>query len=294
MPRNLDDAIASYTTYLLTAAGRSRATAENYARDLEQFMEFSGVGKLAALDRRAVLKWLNSLYEREMSPRSMSRKLSSLRGFVTWAMEHNLLKSDPIPPELSMPRELYMPHSVSEEEVQRIIEAAAGSDPLTVRDRAMLELLYATGMRVSELCSLRQLDLHLADGFATVTGKGSKQRVVPLGQYAIDATGEWLPLRGAVCPAARGLAEVFVSKRGPISRSTVFRIVKRYAAAAGVDDVSPHTFRHSCASHLLEHGMDLRLVQELLGHASLETTQVYTHIEKRRLRQVYDRCHPLA
>lgn len=294
MPRTLDDAIANYTAYLLTAAGRSRATAENYARDLEQFMEFSGVGKMSALDRSAVLKWLNSLYEREMAPRSMARKLSSLRGFVTWAVEHNLLKSDPIPPDLSMPRELYLPHALSEEEVMRIIEAAAGTDPLDIRDRAMLELLYATGMRVSELCGLGQLDLHLADGFATVTGKGSKQRVVPLGQYAIEATGEWLPLRGAVCPAARGLAEVFVSQRGPISRSTVFRIVKRCAAVAGVDDVSPHTFRHSCASHLLAHGMDLRLVQELLGHASLETTQVYTHIEKQRLRQVYDECHPLA
>ena len=129
-----------------------------------------------------------------------------------------------------------------------------------------------------------------------VTGKGSKQRLVPLGQYALDSLRRYLEDgRGALCPRAHSCDEVFLTRRGPISRSQVFRLVKKYAALAGVKSaVSPHTFRHSCASHLLAHGADLRLVQELLGHASLATTEVYTHIERTRMREVYDACHPLA
>jgi integrase/recombinase XerD len=169
------------------------------------------------------------------------------------------------------------------------------SHAASLRDRAIVEVLYASGMRVSELTGLQLVDLHFGEGFAMVTGKGSKQRLVPLGQYAIEALGEYFTFREVLCKAAHQHGEVFLSQRGPISRSQVFRIIKDCAARAGVKGkVSPHTFRHSCASHMLAHGADLRLVQELLGHSALSTTQVYTHIEKTRLRQVYDACHPMA
>lgn len=291
-----DDAIARFCTYLLTAGGRSRATVDGYSRDLEQFAVLAEIGRLAELDRSAVLRWINELYDREYARRSLARKLSALRAFISWAIEYNLLEADPIPAEIKLPRELYLPHAIAESEVEAMLTAADGDDPVSIRDHTMLEVLYATGMRVSELTGLNVIDLHLAEGFATVTGKGNKQRVVPLGQYAINALKRWLDgPRSAMCKNASRHGEVFLTKRGPISRSTVFRRVQHHAQAAGIKaHVSPHTLRHSCASHLLAHGMDLRLVQELLGHASLATTQVYTHIEKSRLRAVYDQCHPMA
>jgi site-specific recombinase XerD len=295
-----DDAVAQFAAYLLTAGGRARATVDAYGRDLEQFAELSGVGDTAALDKLAVLRWLNKLAELELAGRSRSRKLSALRSFCTWAREYGLLDADPVPREISAPRALYLPHALTEAEVLAIINAATPpegvQDPAWLRDRAIMETLYASGMRVSELCGLELLDLHPAEGFALVTGKGSKQRLVPLGQYALEALAAYLELgRGVLCERAGMHAEVFLTRRGPVSRSQVFRLVQKYAQLAGVTaHVSPHTFRHSCASHMLAHGADLRLVQELLGHANLATTEIYTHIEKSRLRQVYDATHPLA
>jgi integrase/recombinase XerD len=294
---DFSEAVRQFAAHLLTARGRARATAESYRGDLLQFSEVTGVRILGDLTRAAVLRWLDELAARELSPRSRARKLSALRTFCSWAVEYGLLERDPIPAETSAPPALRLPRALSEAEVAAIIAAAdrnAGAEGL--RDRAMLEALYATGMRVSELCSLRLIDLRLAEGFAIVTGKGGKQRLTPLGQYAIDAVREYLAQgRGVLCPGAVSRDEVFLTRRGPISRSQVFRIVKRYAALAGITaQVSPHTFRHSCASHLLARGADLRLVQELLGHASLATTEIYTHIDKARLRKVYDECHPMA
>jgi integrase/recombinase XerD len=296
------DAVAAFSVYLLTARGRSRATVDSYVRDLTQFAELARVVRLDALTRAAVVAWLNAAAEREFAARSRARKLSALRSFVHWALEYGYLPADPIPAEVANPRSLYLPYALTEGEVGSILGAAGcdlpaqALDPPAVRDRAILEVLYASGMRVSELCSLKLLALQLGEGFAIVTGKGSKQRLVPLGQPAVAAVRDYLDgPRAALCPQAAGHAEVFLSRRGPVSRSFVFRRVKHYAALAGIaHDISPHTFRHSCASHLLAHGADLRLVQELLGHASLTTTQIYTHIEKSRLRSVYDQCHPLA
>jgi site-specific recombinase XerD len=294
-------ALARYCAYLLTARGRARLTVANYRRDLEQFAQLASVDALAQFDRDAALRWLGELSKLQLAPRSLARKLSALRGFAAWAVEYSLIERDPVPREASAPRSLKLPHALTEGEVLAILNAADTSgpleanDPATVRDRAILEVLYASGMRVSELCGLRLDALQLGEGFAVVLGKGSKQRLTPLGQCAILALSAYLAgPRAQLCAQAERHAEVFLSTRGPLSRSQVFRLVKKYAALAGVARVSPHTFRHSCASHLLAHGADLRLVQELLGHASLSTTQIYTHIEKSRLRSVYDQAHPLA
>lgn len=307
MPRSaesLDDAVAQFATHLLTAGGRARATVDSYSRDLEQFGELATVSSMAQLDRHAVLRWLNALYARGFSGRSLKRKLSALRGFVSWAMDYGRLAADPIPPDISLPRAMYLPHALAESEISAILDAVprpvAGSHDSAsleaVRDLALLETLYATGMRVSELCALQLVDLQLSEALLFVTGKGSKRRLAPLGRYAITALEDYLGFaRAALNRRAAGLPEVFLTQRGPISRSQVFRIVKRYAALAGISqEVSPHTFRHSCASHLLARGADLRLVQELLGHANLATTQIYTHVELSRIRKVYDACHPLA
>jgi len=229
-----DDAIARFATYLLTAGGRSRATVDGYSRDLEQFCELTGVGQLDALDRAAVLRWLNLLYEREYSARSIARKLSALRSFISWALEHGLLTADPVPPETSLPRTLYLPHAISEDEVAAMIGKASGDDTQSSRDHAILETLYATGMRVSELCGLTLTALQLAEGFATVSGKGGKQRLVPLGQCAINALKRYLDsARDELCPSAPRHGEVFLTRRGPISRSTVFRLVQKYARCPG-------------------------------------------------------------
>ena len=291
-----DDAIARFAAYQLTAGGRSQATVDNYSRDLEQFAALSKTGSLSALDRKAVLRWLNGLSELELAPRSRSRKLSALRSFVGWLIEYGYLEENPIPPDIGSPQALQLPHALTEGEIEAMLHAAEGDEPVTMRDRAIMETLYASGMRVSELTGLQLLDLQLDEGFTIVTGKGNKQRLVPLGGYAIESIQLYLgKARGLLCQRAAQYGEVFLTKRGPISRATVFRIVKKYAVAAKVkSNVSPHTFRHSCASHLLAHGADLRLVQELLGHASLSTTQIYTHIEKSRLRKVYDQTHPMA
>ena len=285
-----------FAAHQLAARGHAQATIDSYSRDLKQFARISGVDTVGGLSKEAVVGWLVELGRRELSPRSRSRKLSALRAFVAWAMEYGYLDADPVPREVATARALYLPHALTEPEVGAIIAAAKEGNPAGLRDRAILEALYASGMRVSELASLKLLDLHLAEGFALVTGKGGKPRLVPLGQYAIDALGQYLELaRGALCKSAGMHGEVFLTRRGPISRATVFRLVKKYAALANIKrSVSPHTFRHSCASHMLAHGAGLRLVQELLGHARLSTTQVYTHIEKSRLRAVYETSHPMA
>lgn len=293
---SLSEAIVQFSAYLLTAGGRARSTVDSYRRDLEQFADITGVEQLAEINSSHVQTWLAELRKSELSASSLARKLSALRSFVSWATDFGHLAKNPIPKETTAPKALYLPHAMDQSEVQAILDAAQGQGFADLRDCALLETLYASGMRVSELCNLALVDLQLGEGFTMVTGKGNKQRLVPLGHYAVAALGRYLAeSRGMLCRRAAMFGEVFLSTRGPLSRSTAFRIVKKYALLAGIKlKVSPHTFRHSCASHMLAGGADLRLVQELLGHASLTTTQIYTHIEKSRLRKAYDQTHPLA
>jgi len=292
----LDDAIAQFAAYLLTAGGRSRATVDSYSSDLEQFAGSSGIGRLEDLDKKAILNWLKAMTEAEYASSSRSRKISALRSFINWAVEFNLIQQNPVPDSLALPKALYLPSALSQVDVKRLIDAVQGDSAEQLRDRALLETLYASGMRVSEAAGLQMVDLYLSEGFCMVTGKGNKQRLAPLGSYALEALRDYLNnARSSVCNKADSFSEVFISRRGPISRHTIFRIVKKYASLAGIKaTVSPHTLRHSCASHLLENGADLRFVQELLGHASLSTTQIYTHIDRTRLRQIYEQAHPLA
>lgn len=304
-------AVEQYCAWLLAARGRSPATIAAYRRDLAQFAAEAGVTSLAGLDRTAVLAWLDAAARRELAPRSRARKLSALRGICQWALEERLITQNPLPQELGSPRALYLPKALSEEQVLALLGAVA-IPPLAegqrailsraqaLRDKALLEVLYASGMRISEACGLRLDSLFLSEGFCVVTGKGNKQRLTPLGRHATAALSDYLAQgRDSLCRQSGAYQEVLLTQRGPLSRSQAFRIVKHYAAlardaGASIPSVSPHTLRHSCATHMLAHGADLRLVQELLGHASLSTTQVYTHVELSRLQAAYKKAHPLA
>ena len=232
---DFDDAVARFCTYQLTARGRARTTVDQYGSELEQFSELAKVKQLSGLDRMAILRWLNKLAELQLAPASRAKKLSALRSFVGWALEFGLLDADPIPQEVSLPASFKLPYALTEAEVTAIINAAAeGAGPKDIRDHAIIETLYATGMRVSELCTLELDSLQLGEGFAVVTGKGDKQRLVPLGQHALDAISRWLSgPRAQVCSQAAAHREVFLSQRGPISRSMVYRIVQKYARLAG-------------------------------------------------------------
>ncbi len=283
---------------LAVERGLSPRTVEAYRGDLERLGGWLGSGpgvELEAADGRLLAEHLRWLHRREISPRSMARALAAMRGFYAWLVEEKVRADDPTA-HLVAPRKFTrLPRVLDEEEVERLLAAPDVGTPGGVRDRAMLELLYATGLRVSELVGLRLPQLMSAGGYLIAFGKGSKERVVPVG----EAAERWLArFLSEVRPAwAKGRHDaVFVNRRGlPMTRQGFWKILKAYGRAAGIErPLSPHVLRHSFATHLLEHGADLRAVQTMLGHADISTTEIYTHVHRERLRGVYDRFHPRA
>ena len=238
--------------------------------------------------------YLMNLAARGLSPATIRRRLSAIRGFYAFLVEMELLDSDPTE-GLDNPRTWkHLPQVLSLDEVERLLQAPPGDNPRGLRDRAMLEVLYATGVRVSELVSLRLVDLDMERGFLKVLGKGKKERVVPLGEEAIGWLRRYLEVRGEL--DKKGSAYLFLSNRGgPMTRQRFWQIIKEYARRVGITKgISPHTLRHSFATHILERGADLRSVQELLGHADLSTTQIYTHVARAHLEKIYKKSHPRA
>jgi len=283
---------------LLVVRGLSRRTVEAYRGDLVrlgEWLEREHSTPLEAAQGRQLAEHLRWLHRREVSPRSAARALAAWRGYFSWLVEERERGDDPTA-HLSAPRKLQrLPKVLDELEVERLLAAPDTAAPRGVRDRAMLELLYATGLRVSELVELRLPQLALAGGYLIAFGKGAKERVVPVGEVAERWLERWL---GEVRPSwAKGRHDaVFVNRRGqPMTRQGFWKILKAYGRAAGIERaLSPHVVRHSFATHLLEHGADLRAVQTLLGHADISTTEIYTHVHRERLRGVYDRFHPRA
>ena len=278
--------------------GLSPRTVEAYRGDLVRLGEWLAAEPGVDLERadgRRLAEHLRWLHRRELSPRSMARALASMRGYYAWLVEEKERADDPTA-HLEAPRKFSrLPRVLDEAEVERLLAAPDVTTPRGVRDRAMLELLYATGLRVSELVGLRLPQLMSAGGYLIAFGKGAKERVVPVG----EAAEAWLArFLGEVRPAwASGRHDaVFVNRRGqPMSRQGFWKILKAYGRAAGIERaLSPHVLRHSFATHLLEHGADLRAVQTLLGHADISSTEIYTHVHRERLRGVYDRFHPRA
>jgi integrase/recombinase XerD len=291
-----------FLSYLAVERGRAPASISAYRRDLAAYERFLADRRLTLdqADARSIEAYVALLSESKR-PSSTARALAAVRGLHRFCADERGAKGDPTE-GVSTPRiPQAIPKALSEPEVELLLSAVIGEDRRALRDRAILETLYATGMRISELAGLRLGDLDTKRGLAVAYGKGSKERIVPVGRHAIAALEAWLTQgRPAMAPArwARRADEeaVFISTRGKkMSRQTVWKVVRDAAFKVNLQDrVSPHVLRHSCATHLLEHGADIRVVQELLGHATITTTQVYTRVSPEFLRRVYEQAHPRA
>lgn len=286
--------LGRYLDSLVVERGLSPWTVEAYARDLRRLgveLVERRVDPLAA-GQRHLAEHLQGLRRRGLSPRTVNRALVSIRGFFAHLVEMGERSDNPA--VNLAPARLWrrLPRVLSESQVERLLEAPDCSKPLGLRDKAMLELLYATGLRVSELVGLTLPQLRLDVGFLVAFGKGSKERVVPVGESAERWLDRYLVEVRPELAAGRH-ETVFVNRRGtPLSRQGFWKILKGHGVRAGISDLSPHTLRHSFATHLLEHGADLRAVQMMLGHSDISTTQIYTHIHEQRLRDLYDEFHP--
>ena len=305
MSRTLDSAIGDFARHLRDEQRVSPHTLRNYLSDLEQFGAFlkalfPGGATPEQVDLLTLRAYLGHLHQRGLTRATVGRKLASLRSFLRFLHREGLIGANPAR-TLFTPRQVKkVPRVLTEDEAARLMEepkeqGPRGSHLAVLRDRAMLELLYATGMRASELAGLDLERLHLADRVARVLGKGRKERIVPFGEPAARALEAYLAARRAV-GALPGSGPVFLNPRGArITTRTLQRVVERAVLKASLEkDASPHTLRHSFATHLLARGADLRAIQELLGHASLSTTQKYTHVATAQIKALYDSAHPRA
>ena len=314
--RSLDAAIDEYLTYLHVERGLAPATIRAYRADLGDYAASRGVTRGWASSPDAAVGYLAARTRRGrrsdpgLAPSSLRRRAAALKGFYRFAYGEGLIPTD-VAAHLDLPKpSRLLPETLTPDETVRLLEAAGGEDldasdapnaAHALRDRALLELLYAAGLRISEAIGLDREDLSVDGAFVRVIGKGDKERLVPVGDVALDWLGRWISgpraaliARHHVVPIRGG--PLFLGDRGGrLARQQAWAAVKRAAAAAGLTDrVSPHTLRHSFATHLLEGGADLRIVQELLGHASISTTQLYTHLTGERIRDIYSRAHPRA
>jgi integrase/recombinase XerD len=290
-------ALAAFDRALWLEEGLSTNTRAAYARDLRAlaaFLATQGRGLDAA--RESDLLAYAAARHAGSKASSANRRLASFKRYYRWALREGRLQADPTLRLANARQPLRVPKTLSEAQVEALLAAPQGEGAVALRDRAMLELLYATGLRVSELVGLPSVGLNLRDGLVRVRGKGDKERLVPLGEVACEALRRYLDGPRAELLAGKTSQLLFVSSRGlPMRREVFWRLVKRYAGLAGVTSpLSPHTLRHAFATHLLNHGADLRSVQLLLGHADLSTTQIYTHVARERLRSLVQQHHPRA
>ena len=291
--------IDAYLTYLRDVRRMSDNTLESYARDLGELAAYAGKKGVPpeALTRLDLEAFVRQMMSDGLAPRSVARAVACVRGFYRFvAIER---KQDQSPADDLHPPRAWaaLPRFLSIEEVDRLLAQPDTSTPRGLRDKALIEVLYATGLRVSELVSLRGGDLNLDEGYLTCIGKGDKQRMVPLGQQAVDWVRRYLSDGRSPMLRKKSSPWLFVNARdgGPLSRIGFWKVLKEYGIKAGVSaDLSPHVLRHSFATHLLDRGADLRMIQMMLGHADLSTTQIYTHVLQARLRAVYERFHPRA
>ncbi len=286
--------IREFLTYIQVEKGLAQHTLDSYRRDLERLEQWAARYKkrVADLNRPDLRKWIAELSREGLAPSSVTRAVSAARGFYRFLMLDGHIKIHPAE-DLDTPQRFsYLPKFLTEDEVDRLFAAPDISTEQGVRDRAMLELMYAAGLRVSELVTLKQTDADLHGGVVKCHGKGSKERRVPIGKSAIHWLQQYSSIRAAYGRTA--YPNLFLERGKPLTRQFAWSVIKRYAAASKVGNISPHTLRHSFATHLLQHGADSRSVQALLGHSDISTTQIYTHITDRHLRAAYDRHHPRA
>ena len=296
----MEEQIVDYLHYLLIERGLSKNTRESYRRDLHQYLahlQKEQVNSWQEVDRFMILSFLQSLQKAGKSSATLARMISSLRRFHQFLRQERYTEHDPMQHIETPKKQQRLPDTLSLAEVERLIETPDTKDLLGLRDRAILEVMYATGLRVSELIGLKLKDLHLSIGLLQTLGKGDKERIVPLGDYAIKWVQRYLEEARPQLTAKHPEEEhLFVNHHGTgLSRQGIWKNLKQIVRQAGIHKtVTPHTLRHSFATHLLENGADLRTVQELLGHADISTTQIYTHITKKRMTDVYKEYFPRA
>jgi integrase/recombinase XerD len=286
-----------YLNYLAIERGLARNTLDAYGRDLSRYLDFlekNRVAALADITPALVLRFLSHLKNCGLSARSRARSLAALRTFHKFLVREKLAGDNPTD-QVTSPKSLApLPYTLSPYDVENLLASPKGESPLAWRDRAMLEILYATGLRVSELVSLKQGDLQMDVGYLVAFGKRGKQRIVPLGEAAAEALRDYLEHGRSGLDKGRGSQILFLNRSGGgLTRQGFWKIIKRRAREAGIrQSITPHTMRHSFATHLLENGADLRSVQAMLGHADISTTQIYTHVTRERLRQMHAQHHP--
>ncbi len=293
----MEQLIDAFLDHLTVERGLASNTRIAYRADLAQFTDFlqrRGIEHLNAAQRQHITEYLLHRRKGGLSARSLSRHLAAIRMFCRFLSREKLLAMD-VTQTIDSPK-LWrtLPHTLDYGEVERLLAVPNTRTKLGLRDRAMLEFMYATGLRVSEVAHIKLGDITFEAGFLRSVGKGNKERIVPIGKHAIEWVQRYLHEARGSFAKAENLGEVFLSTRGkPLSRKTIWVLIKKYARRAGITkNITPHTLRHSFATHLLDNGGDLRVIQEMLGHADISTTQIYTHVDQRRLKETHYRFHP--
>lgn len=295
----MNDLISEYQHYLVSEKMKSENTVHSYVSDLQNYIyylnEKQGIDDIRNVDTKTIQKYLAYLKKLGYSPTSTSRALSAIKSFHKFLyLEHRTLENPAT--NLSSPKlDKKLPTVLSEEEVIKLLDSLDDSTPIHHRNKAMIEMVYGTGLRVSELVGLKLQDLHLTNKMISVKGKGNKERIVPINDYANKVLREYIiNSRPKLAKPSKDNGYVFLNHLGtPISRQSFFLILKEQCNKAGITkEVSPHTLRHSFATHLLEAGTDLRLIQEMLGHEDISTTQIYTHLSNQKLKEIYKGAHP--
>ncbi len=288
------DLVREFLTYIQVEKGLSPNTLQSYARDISKLQGWAEKNgkQIEKLERKDLREWIARMSRDGLAPSSVSRAVSAARGFFRFLMLDGHIKRHPAEDIHTPQQNSYLPRFLSEEEIETLLATPDVATDEGIRDRAMLEIAYATGLRVSELVGLQTGDVDIHAGLVGCHGKGNKQRRVPIGKSAIHWLRQYLRVRKRLDGETK--PHLFLRKGRALTRQNAWAIIKRHAAEAGVPDISPHTLRHSFATHLLQHGADSRSVQALLGHSDISTTQIYTHITDFHMRKAYDRFHPRA
>ncbi|MBC8433752.1 MAG: site-specific tyrosine recombinase XerD [Desulfobacterales bacterium] len=294
---SLDVLVDQYINYLILEKGLSKNTIESYSRDISRHVEYlkqKRVKQILDADTPLILTYLISLRDGGLKARSTARHLVTLRGFYRYLVQEKIIKYDPAR-LIDLPKSgLKLPDVLSVSEIKLLLGTPDTQTPLGLRNAAMIELLYAAGLRVSELVNLKFLDINTEAGFVRVIGKGSKERIVPIGNYAKNIIDRYVKTARSLLLKGGVSHYMFVARAGkPMTRQGFWKLLKQYALQAGIaKKITPHSFRHSFASHLLEGGADLRAVQVMLGHTDISTTQIYTHVAREHLKQMHEKYHP--
>ena len=290
---DIDKTAEEFLKYIKAELGLSRNTASSYDEDLKNFSGYLKRNNISSPRRQDITAYLLELKRQGFSPSTISRRLSAVKGYFRYMLNEGLIRANPTAGMKSPRKWAEIPGALSSADVNRLLSAPDTKKKAGLRDAAILELLYATGMRISEVCGLKTADVNFEAGFLRCMGKGSKERIIPVGGKALESIKLYME-KARAHYARGGSPELFITRLGgKFTRQGLWKIVKKHALKAGIrENMTPHMLRHSFATHLLERGADLRSVQEMLGHSSISTTQIYTHVNGARLKKVHSRFHP--